>query len=219
MWRTQTGPAVGGPSCGRAKELQKPDNLDKAKQAARKAAAAQRKKAADSAPQAAGELAKQTELLRACLADRQAPVIAGYWPIRTELDPRPLLARLRAAGARICLPATPPPGQPLSFHHFASEDQLTDGPYGTRQPDPASPPVIPQLILAPLLAFDAGGGRLGYGGGFYDRTLAVLAAAGHKPLYIGLAFAGQQLQTVPTGPLDRRLDGVLTPDGWAVRPA
>ena len=193
--------------------------MDEAKQAARKVAAAQRKKAAESAPQAAADLAGQADLLRSCLAEQAAPVIAGYWPIRSELDPRPLLARLRAVGADICLPVTPPPGQPLSFHLFAAEDRLADGPYGTRQPDPASQPVILQLVLAPLLAFDAGGGRLGYGGGFYDRTLAALAAAGQNPLYIGLAFAGQHLQTVPTGPLDRRLDGVLTPHGWAVRPA
>jgi 5-formyltetrahydrofolate cyclo-ligase len=168
---------------------------------------------------AAEKLAGQADQLRACLSGETAPIIAGYWPIRSELDPRPLLARLHAAGAEICLPVTPPPGQPLSFHRFTSEDQLTHGPYGTRQPDPASQTVIPQLVLAPLLAFDADGGRLGYGGGFYDRTLASMAAAGHRPLYIGLAFAGQHLQTVPTGPLDRRLDGVLAPHGWAVRPA
>ena len=213
MWQANR-PASWG-----ARQLQKPDNLDDAKHAARKAAAAQRKIAAESAPQAAEELARQTPLLRACLSDRVAPVIAGYRPIRTELDPRPLLARLQAEGAVIGLPVTPPPGQPLSFHLFADTDQLTDGPYGTRQPDPLSQTLIPQLILAPLLAFDRNGGRLGYGGGFYDRTLAALADQGRAPLYIGLAFAGQHLQTVPTGPLDRRLDGVLAPHGWAVRPA
>ena len=108
---------------------------------------------------------------------------------------------------------TPAEGHPLSFRLWTVGDALEDGPYGTRQPATCERPVLPDVILAPLLAFDLAGWRLGYGGGFYDRTIADLAVRGHKTNVIGLGYDGQKLDKVPIGPYDMPLDAVLTPSG------
>ena len=111
------------------------------------------------------------------------------------------------------MPVTPSEGQPLSFRRWAVGDALEDGPYGTRQPPVRGAPVLPDVILAPLLAFDSAGWRLGYGGGFYDRTIADFADRGHKTSFIGLAYDGQKLDKVPVGPYDMPMDAVLCPSG------
>ncbi len=121
------------------------------------------------------------------------------------------MARLRALGARLALPVTPPKGseEPVRFRLWAPQDELHPSPFGVHEPRPNNPVVEPDLLLVPLLAFDRRGGRLGYGAGHYDRALQDLRA--RKPVRaIGLAFAAQERARVPTGPHDQPLDAVLT---------
>ncbi len=133
--------------------------------------------------------------------------VAGFWPLPGEIDIRPLLTALHAAGHPLCLPHTPPRGQRLRFHAWTPGDPLHPGRFGTLAPD--GPVRRPDLLLVPLLAFDRAGRRLGYGGGYYDRTLAALPNA----RAIGIAFAAQEIDTVPAGPHDRPLDAVATERG------
>ena len=140
-------------------------------------------------------------------------IYAAYLPIRSELSPLPLIARLADLSIQTAMPITPAPGNPLDFRLWATGDKLDDGPYDTKQPSVNAPVCQPDVILAPMLAFDNACWRLGYGGGFYDRSIGGLRQAGHKVVAIGIAFAGQQVEQVPTGPYDMALDAVLTPDG------
>ena len=142
--------------------------------------------------------------------------ISAYLAIGAELDPAPLLARLVAAGARTCLPVLTAKGNPLVFRAWSPGEPLVGRMWGIREPEPTAEIVEPDILLVPLLAFDAAGWRLGYGGGYYDRTLARLRAL--KPVVaIGLAFDEQQVDHVPRGPFDQPLDWVLTASG-AFRP-
>ena len=158
----------------------------------------------------------------------QGAVVAGYWPLAGELDPRPCLDRLAARGHRLALPRMQGQGQPLAFHAWRRDDPLTPGGFGVMQPDPAQPRVTPDVLLVPLLGFDRRGHRLGYGKGYYDRTLRALREGGAAPLAIGLAFALQEVGEVPTGPADQPLDALVTerashrfapPPGLATAPA
>ena len=187
-------------------------NLDpaEAKAACRKLAARNRNHLAASKTDAAPLLATHAERL----IDRYGTgIYAAYFPIRSELSPLDLLARLADLGCATALPITPSDGQPLRFHRWAVGDRLDDGPYLTKQPPADQPLCRPDVILAPMLAFDSAGWRLGYGGGFYDRTLAVLRGAGHHLSVIGIAYDGQKLDKIPVGPYDMPLDAVLCPAG------
>lgn len=133
-------------------------------------------------------------------------VIAGFWPMGREIDIRPLLTAFAAQG-RVVLPETPPRGEPLVFRLWHPGAAMLPGRFGTTWPEGAV--VTPDVLLVPLLAFDVAGGRLGYGGGYYDRTLATLPGA----RAIGCAYAAQQVEAVPTGPHDARLDAVATERG------
>jgi 5-formyltetrahydrofolate cyclo-ligase len=134
-------------------------------------------------------------------------VVAGFWPLAGEIDLRPLLHTLAGRGHRIALPVTPRPGNPLSFRLWRPGDELVRERFGTMRP--VGEPVVPDYLLVPLLAFDRRGYRLGYGGGFYDRTLAGLPAA----TAIGCGFAAQELDEVPVGPYDIRLTAIATERG------
>lgn len=136
-------------------------------------------------------------------------VIGGYWPLLGELDIRPLLQACRAQGHGLALPCTPRKGKPLTFREWTPSDDLKAGPYGTREPYPEQAEVKPTLILVPLLAFTQHGERLGYGGGFYDRTLASLKELG-EVFACGIAYAGQEAATLPVDEFDVPLDGILT---------
>ena len=144
----------------------------------------------------------QSTAFRALLPPSGA-TIAGYWPIRSEIDPRPLMQALRAEGYRIALPRMV--GEALAFHLWEEWQALVAGPFGTREPAPDWPEAAPDLFLTPLAAFDAEGRRLGYGRGFYDRAFAQWPEAKR----VGLAFAVQDVSEVPVEAHDARLDLVL----------
>jgi 5-formyltetrahydrofolate cyclo-ligase len=135
--------------------------------------------------------------------------IAGYWPMGTEIDIRPALHAYAARGHGLALPVTPRRGERLRFRAWQVGAPLVAGPFGTRQPPPEAEEVEPDLLLVPLLAFDAAGRRLGYGAGYYDRTLAALAMAPR----IGVGFAAQEVPEVPAGPDDVPLALVATERG------
>ena len=136
-------------------------------------------------------------------------VVAGYSPIRSEVDPAPLMRKLAAQGAQLALPVITARGQSLRFRVWSADDRLLQGPLGILEPSPAAAEITPDIVLVPLAAFDRSGHRIGYGAGHYDRTLAQL----HKSkgfAVIGLAFATQQVKTVPALQHDVALDYVLT---------
>ena len=135
--------------------------------------------------------------------------VAGYRPRGGEIDPWPLMLRFAAAGARLALPAAPDRESPLAFRAFAEGDRLTPDAFGVDSPTQDAALVEPDLLIIPLLGFDRSGGRIGQGGGHYDRTLAVLRA--RQPVFaLGLAYAGQQVARAPVEAHDQRLDAILT---------
>ena len=177
--------------------------LSEAKAAARKSARLQR---AGLVSAAAPQLLADA-LLAKCPPPTGA-IIAGYWPMGEEMDPRPLMLALASRGHALALPVTPPRGQPLTFRAWAPGAALRAGPMGTSEPF-AGDELRPDILLVPLLAFDRVGRRLGYGGGYYDRTLAALPGA----KAIGIAYAGQEMAEVPAGPQDFRLPLIATEAG------
>jgi 5-formyltetrahydrofolate cyclo-ligase len=165
-------------------------------------------------PEAAARAARAVADLLAQELALPAPVIvAGYWPLADELDPRPAMQRLAAAGHGLALPRMEGRAAPLAFHAWSWGDALRPGGFAVMQPDPQQPKVAPQVVLVPLLAFDARGHRLGYGKGYYDRTLRTLRAAGAARRTIGLAFALQEVPEVPAAPFDEPLDAIVTEHG------
>lgn len=181
--------------------------LQDQKKAARKAASAARKVAARNAgPDAAACLADT--LMHAVPLDDVAAV-SGFLPIGSEIDVRPLLSGFLKRGVEICLPVVVGTELPLVFRRWREGDPMIEEAFGTRAPRPEAPEVEPDLLLVPMLAFDRAGFRLGYGGGFYDRTLERLRAV--KPVMaVGVAFAGQEVAYVPHDTLDQPLDWVVT---------
>lgn len=160
------------------------------------------------APEAAGELAAKAGALP------PGAVVAVYRAMGSELDPEPLALALVRQGRRLCLPVVVDRAAPLVFRRWSPGDPLEPDAAGCPAPLPLASQVIPDLVLTPLLAFDAAGGRLGQGGGHYDRTFAALPRA----LRVGLAFAGQEVEHLPLEPHDIRLHGVLTERGYRAFP-
>ncbi len=139
--------------------------------------------------------------------------VAGYVPIGSEADPSEIMRRVAARGHAVALPCVEKPAAPLVFRLWTPGDALVDGPHGTRAPAPGAPKAIPGLVLLPLLAFDKFGRRLGYGGGYYDRTLQAMRAAGQGVVAVGLAFSAQEAEELPEDGDDQRLDWVVTEQG------
>jgi len=136
-------------------------------------------------------------------------IVSGYSPIRSEIDPVPLMRQLAARGAQLALPAVMARGKSLAFRAWSPSDRLMLGPLGILEPSPAAAELIPDIMLVPLAAFDRLGHRIGYGAGHYDFTLAHLRKV--KPVTaIGLAFAAQEIEAVPALSHDVALDYVLT---------
>ncbi|MBV5271802.1 MAG: 5-formyltetrahydrofolate cyclo-ligase [Afipia sp.] len=139
-------------------------------------------------------------------------IVAGYSPINTELDPFPLMRAFAGKGAALALPVIIARDHALIFRAWRPEEGLVRGPFGIFQPSSDAPEVDPDIVLVPLAAFDRAGHRIGYGRGYYDRTLQNLRAS-KKITVIGLAFAVQEIETVPRLPHDEQLDCVLTERG------
>jgi 5-formyltetrahydrofolate cyclo-ligase len=177
-----------------------------AKSNLRKAALARR----DALPAAERAAAADAIAARAFpIAVAPGTIVSGYMPMKSEFDPRPLMRKLADAGARLALPVVIARGVPLVMRAYAFGDALVRGVWDIRVPPPEAGEVEPDIVLAPLLAFDRGGNRLGYGAGYYDMTIAALRAK--KPVVaVGVAFAAQEVDAVPTTPRDVRLDLVLT---------
>lgn len=137
------------------------------------------------------------------------PVFSAYWPMKTELDVRPLMFSLFNRGFTVSLPVVSGKDEPLLFRRWEPDARLVEGPYGTEQPDEKYETVTPTVLLLPLLAFDRYGGRLGYGGGFYDRTVNLLRRTGN-PVVIGAAFSEQEIEVVPLEDTDEKMNFILT---------
>ena len=183
-------------------------DLSDIKADARKAAFAARKLARQNAPDAAQAVRDHLMASRWLTGSK---VVAAYRPIRTEIDPTPLMEALHLAGHRITVPVILGEGQPLEFREWWPGVAMQPGPFGAEVPVDTHV-LLPDLILAPLLAFDRRGFRLGYGGGFYDRTLEGLRAT-RRVRALGLAYAAQEILEVPIEPTDQRLDAILTEQG------
>ena len=177
------------------------DDLTEIKAAARKAAFARRKLAFDARPpSAAGRLSE-------VLAGYRGVPLSGYMPIRTEIDPLPAMAEAAAHGP-VGVPVIQGAGLALRFSRWDPDGPLREGPFGAMVPE-IDDWMEPEILIVPLVAFDARGGRLGYGGGFYDRTLQGLRAK-RATLAIGFAFDAQEAEALPLEATDQPLDMVVT---------
>jgi 5-formyltetrahydrofolate cyclo-ligase len=136
-------------------------------------------------------------------------LVAGYWPFGSEMDPMPLLEALHARGHPLALPVVERRRAPLIFRRWKPGDEMSAHRFGMSEPLASSPRVDPDLIVMPLLCFDGQGNRLGYGGGFYDRTLVIQRKI-KKTLAVGIAFAVQRVERIPTDIHDQKLDWIVT---------
>jgi 5-formyltetrahydrofolate cyclo-ligase len=180
--------------------------LSERKARMRREAVPRRMAAARTEPEAGALLARL--LLDAGIVPKGA-ILSGYWPLEGEMDIRPALAALHGLGHVVGLPIVIAKNAPLVFRRWEPGMALVQGNFRVLTPPPDSPQVRPDMLLVPLLAFDREGYRLGYGGGFYDRTLEKLRGEA-QAVGIGIAFAAQEVPEVPRGPSDRRLDFVAT---------
>ncbi len=176
------------------------------KQAMRDEALARRPSLRAAAPDAAWRMARN---FIAAIPLPPSAVVSAFVAIGEETDPAPLTDLLRKEGHPIALPRVVRKGEKLAFHRYEQGAALVPGVFGLSQPGKDWPEAIPDVLVVPLLAFDAHGNRLGYGGGFYDRTLAALRAS-RNIVAVGFAFAGQEVPDVPHRESDERLDWVVT---------
>jgi 5-formyltetrahydrofolate cyclo-ligase len=135
--------------------------------------------------------------------------VSGFMPLKSEINPLPLMQKLSEAGAHLALPAIAGRGKPLIMRCWQWGEALDRGQWGMREPKPEAPEVDPDILLVPLLAFDRAGHRIGFGAGYYDMTITGLRAR-KGVTAIGIAFAAQEISAVPATPRDARLDLVLT---------
>jgi 5-formyltetrahydrofolate cyclo-ligase len=154
--------------------------------------------------------ARGAAILQDFLTPYRGLTVAGYMAMRTEIDPLPAMMEMAKYGT-ICVPVIVDAAQPLAFHRWTPRCDMTKGAFGAMIPV-AGEIVVPQIVVVPMVAYDLAGQRLGYGGGFYDRTLEQLRA--HNTVRaIGFAYAGQQMDGLPTEPTDQPLDAIVTENG------
>ncbi len=189
--------------------MAKPGNssLEERKRQARTAAKTARAEAAALDPVATGHALRERVL--SAIEFPGGCVVSADWPIGSEIDPRPLMIHLHENGHPIALPVTPARGNPLMFRAWRPEDTLVAAEFGARVPLASQPELTPRVLIVPLLAFDRTGYRLGYGGGYYDRTLARLRNSGDV-LAVGVAYAAQEVAEVPRGGSDQPVDWIVT---------
>ncbi len=178
------------------------------KAALRQAALARRGALAPEARAAAAQAVAATVLAMPAL--RAARLVGAFWPIRSEIDPRPIVEGLFARGQRVVLPQVTPEG--LVFREWRAGEALVAGQFGLSEPSADLPPLDPDALIVPLSAFDRNGQRIGYGRGYYDGAIARLSRW-HPVLTVGIAFACQEVAQVPAEPHDRPLDHVVTEAG------
>jgi len=147
--------------------------------------------------------------LRALLRTRE--IVSLFWPIRREIDPRPLAEDVRRLGGAVLLPVVV--GERMVFREWDEDVPLEGGSFGTRHPPATAPERDPDLVVAPLAAFDRRGGRIGYGRGYYDNAVARLKARGRTPCLVGLAFSVQEVEACPMEPHDQALTAIVTEKG------
>jgi len=140
-------------------------------------------------------------------------IVSGFFPIRSEIDPRPLMDALRVGGARLCLPVVMDKST-IVFRELVRGAELIDTGFGTRGPGEDAEVIDPSLLIMPLSAYDMSGGRIGYGAGHYDRAISRLHSKGITPRLIGLAFKCQCVERVPVEEHDQPLSAILTEDGF-----
>lgn len=188
--------------------------LDAAKKALRDTAMARRAQAHDDIAKRFGAAYAGENLSRnffAAVAPPEGAVVSAFWPVRDEIDVRPLVFALHERGHVCGLPVIVAKRAPLVFKRWDPHEKLVEGRWGIPVPSEQAQEVIPELMLVPLLAFDAKGNRIGYGAGFYDRTIALLRGRpGKRPLTVGIGYAAQQVEKVPVDDTDERLDCVVT---------
>jgi 5-formyltetrahydrofolate cyclo-ligase len=163
----------------------------------------------DALPAAERQAAAETIATRAFPVEVAGTIVSGFMPMKTEINPLPLLRKLADAGAQMALPAIAGRGKPLIMRAWKIGDPLQAGQWGIREPTPEAAEVAPDILIVPLAAFDRAGHRIGYGAGYYDMTIKVLRAK-KKVVAIGVAFAAQEIARVPATTRDARLDLVLT---------
>lgn len=183
------------------------DSLVDIKKAARKSATTKRLVAHDAAKDMAPLALAAHPFPLKPVAGRS--IISGFFPYQSEIDTRPLLGRLAGEGWTTALPIVIANGQPLEFRRWLPGEPTVPGKWDIPRPPETSPLVKPDVLLVPMLAFDRAGYRLGYGGGFYDRTLELLRK--EKPVVaIGVAYAAQDVDSVPHDDHDQKLDFIMT---------
>lgn len=189
-------------------------DIDAQKAAMRPRMRTLRRSLARDLPQADWMAGEHVEALLAALDLTTPGVAAVYHPAGAEFDPACVAQMLTDIGWTLALPVCPAPEAAMIFRRYAKGDVLVPDGAGVLSPPSSAEGVRPDLVIAPVLAFDAQGRRLGQGGGYYDRTLDALKAAGAFPPVVGLAYAGQEVETVPAEDHDQSLDAILTETGY-----
>jgi 5-formyltetrahydrofolate cyclo-ligase len=195
---------------------EQPGTAERECKAALRAAAMERRAAVPREAARAAALAVRDRVLGAGLVPA-GDVVSGFWPIRDEFDPRPLMEALAERGHRLCLPVVVAKARPLAFRAWAPGDPLEHAGFGLSVPCWDAPPAVPQFLIVPLLAFDRRGFRVGYGAGYFDRTLEALRACSKHVFALGVGFAIQEFREVPALAHDQRLDAIAT-EAYLIKP-